>query len=104
MGKRQVTNIHVIIIPKAGEGTEKIAEETIAEKFTTVMKTINEKHEENYPKAYHYQLLKTKHKKESLKSSSQRKKYMSHTQEQRENDSRFLVRNKQDNNKATSLK
>ena len=36
-----MVNIHVIVIPKAGERTEKILEE-ITEKFTTLMKTINQ--------------------------------------------------------------
>lgn len=41
VGTLQVVNIHVIVIPKAGERTEKILEE-ITEKFTTLMKTINQ--------------------------------------------------------------
>lgn len=66
-----MVNIHVIIIPKAGERTEKILEE-ITEKFTTLMKTINQSISLSVAENQGY-------KKESLKRAAEKKGHVTHT-------------------------
>lgn len=51
MEQLQVTNIHIIV------GAEtKIFEEIISENVSTVMKSVNKKHEEHNTRAYDYQI------------------------------------------------